>query len=62
MYILVVVVLTGFHLSFLCMFLYFRFPSDVESGLVEIVSPSTSFYPDLEAVPLTFGDSRERVK
>lgn len=39
-----------------------RFPSDVESGLVEIVSPSTSFYPDLEAVPLTFGDSRERVK
>ena len=61
-YILVVEVLTGFHLSFICMFLYFRFPSDVESGLVEIVSPSTSFYPDLEAVPLTFGDSRERVK
>ncbi|KAJ7376863.1 hypothetical protein OS493_032011 [Desmophyllum pertusum] len=39
-----------------------RFPSDINSGLIEIVSPSASFYPDLDAVPLTFGDSRERVK
>lgn len=39
-----------------------RFPSDVDSGLVEIVSPSPNYYPDLDAVPLTFGDSRERVK
>ena len=53
---------TGFRLSFICILLYLRFPADVECGLVEIVSPSTSFYPDLEAVPLTFGDSRERVK
>lgn len=39
-----------------------RFHSDVDSGLVEIVAPSASFYPDLDAVPLTFGDSRERVR
>lgn len=39
-----------------------RFPIDVGSGLIEVVSPSASFYPDLDTVPLTFGDSRERVK
>lgn len=42
--------------------LLFRFNSEIESGLVEIVAPSSSFYPDLDAVPLTFGDSRERVR
>ena len=42
--------------------LFCRFPIDVGSGLIEIVSPSASFYPDLDTVPLTFGDSRERVK
>lgn len=39
-----------------------RFDLDIASGLVEIVAPSPSFYPDLDAVPLTFGDSRERVR
>lgn len=39
-----------------------RFDSEIASGLVEIVAPSPSFYPDLDAVPLTFGDSRERVR
>lgn len=39
-----------------------KFDSEIASGLVEIVAPSPSFYPDLDAVPLTFGDSRERVR
>lgn len=42
--------------------LLFRFLEDINSGLIEIVSPSESYYPDLDSVPLTFGDSRERVK
>ena len=42
--------------------LVFRFSGDIHSGLIEIVSPSESYYPDLDSVPLTFGDSRERVK
>ena len=46
---------------FVCKYIC-RFRSDVDSGLVEIVSPSYGYYPDLDAVPLTFGDSRERVK
>ncbi|XP_031555790.1 alpha-1,3-mannosyl-glycoprotein 4-beta-N-acetylglucosaminyltransferase A-like [Actinia tenebrosa] len=39
-----------------------RFPLEIGAGLIEIVAPPSTFYPDLNNVPLTFGDSRERVK
>lgn len=41
---------------------YSRFPSYVDSGLIEVISPSPSYYPDFEKLRLTLGDSPERVK
>nr|XP_013189310.1 unnamed protein product [Amyelois transitella] len=38
------------------------FPKHVENGLVEVISPPASYYPDLDALPLTLGDSQKRVK
>ncbi|XP_017330065.1 alpha-1,3-mannosyl-glycoprotein 4-beta-N-acetylglucosaminyltransferase B-like [Ictalurus punctatus] len=39
-----------------------NFPDDVKSGLVEVISPSPFYYPNLSNLKETFGDSRERVK
>ncbi|KAF5896251.1 alpha-1,3-mannosyl-glycoprotein 4-beta-N-acetylglucosaminyltransferase B-like, partial [Clarias magur] len=39
-----------------------NFPDDVKSGLVEVISPSPYFYPNLSNLKETFGDSKERVK
>lgn len=41
---------------------YCRFPSHVESGLIEVVAPSPSYYPDLDSLKITLGDSPERVR
>ncbi|XP_041987253.1 alpha-1,3-mannosyl-glycoprotein 4-beta-N-acetylglucosaminyltransferase A isoform X2 [Aricia agestis] len=38
------------------------FPKQVASGLIEVMSPSASYYPDLDAIPLSLGDSQKRVK
>lgn len=38
------------------------FPSEVQSGLLEVVSPSPGFYPNFTDLKETFGDTRERVK
>ena len=38
------------------------FPKHVESGLIEVISPSAEFYPNLDDIPLTYGDTPERVK
>ncbi|XP_071128021.1 alpha-1,3-mannosyl-glycoprotein 4-beta-N-acetylglucosaminyltransferase B-like isoform X1 [Mytilus edulis] len=38
------------------------FPKQVESGLIEVISPSEDFYPNLNDIPLTYGDTKERVK
>ncbi|KAM3955650.1 alpha-1,3-mannosyl-glycoprotein 4-beta-N-acetylglucosaminyltransferase A [Aphomia sociella] len=38
------------------------FPKQVESGLIEVLSPSPSYYPDFDALPQTLGDSLKRVK
>ncbi|XP_066259965.1 alpha-1,3-mannosyl-glycoprotein 4-beta-N-acetylglucosaminyltransferase B isoform X1 [Euwallacea similis] len=40
----------------------FRFPTYVEAGLIEVVSPSSSYYPDFDKLRLTLGDSPERVR
>ncbi|KXJ28472.1 alpha-1,3-mannosyl-glycoprotein 4-beta-N-acetylglucosaminyltransferase A [Exaiptasia diaphana] len=39
-----------------------RFSKDVESGLIEVVAPPKTFYPNLDNIPQTFGDSKDRVK
>lgn len=42
--------------------IFARFKEDVESGLIEIVAPSASFYPDLKTIKSTLGDSEERTR
>lgn len=42
--------------------LLFRFSTELNSGLLEVISPPAAYYPDLGALKETFGDSRERVK
>lgn len=41
---------------------YDRFSKEISSGLVEIISPPESYYPDLTNLKETFGDSKERVR
>ncbi|XP_053317064.1 alpha-1,3-mannosyl-glycoprotein 4-beta-N-acetylglucosaminyltransferase-like protein MGAT4D [Spea bombifrons] len=38
------------------------FPREIQSGVLEIISPPASYYPDLNNVKETFGDSKERVR
>lgn len=38
------------------------YPKEIQSGLLEIISPSADFYPDLSKLKETFGDSQTRVK
>ncbi|KAM9357337.1 alpha-1,3-mannosyl-glycoprotein 4-beta-N-acetylglucosaminyltransferase B [Symphorus nematophorus] len=38
------------------------FPREVQSGLLEVVSPSQYYYPDFSSLRETFGDSKDRVK
>ncbi|XP_061690103.1 alpha-1,3-mannosyl-glycoprotein 4-beta-N-acetylglucosaminyltransferase B isoform X9 [Syngnathoides biaculeatus] len=38
------------------------FPSEIRSGLLEVVSPSVHFYPDLSHLRESFGDPKERVR
>lgn len=40
----------------------FRFPEHVESGLIDVIGPHPSFYPDLNNLKQTFGDAPERVR
>lgn len=44
------------------MMLLFRFSERVESGLIEVISPPASFYPDMENLRETLGDPPERVR
>ena len=43
-------------------FLSFRFKRDVDSGLIEIVAPAASYYPDFKTIKGTLGDSDERTR
>ncbi|CAH0703122.1 unnamed protein product [Spodoptera exigua] len=38
------------------------FPNQVDSGLIEVISPRESYYPDFDKLPITLGDSRKRIK
>lgn len=39
-----------------------RFSTELSSGLLEVISPPASYYPDLNNLKETFGDSKERVR
>ncbi|KAE8750985.1 hypothetical protein FOCC_FOCC002413 [Frankliniella occidentalis] len=39
-----------------------QFESEVQAGLIELISPPVSYYPDLNNLRLTLGDSMERVR
>ncbi|KAL4717431.1 hypothetical protein ACJJTC_000580 [Scirpophaga incertulas] len=39
-----------------------QFPKYTEIGLIEVISPSSSYYPDFDSLPVTLGDSLKRVK
>uniref|UniRef100_A0A8C7GYY6 Alpha-1,3-mannosyl-glycoprotein 4-beta-N-acetylglucosaminyltransferase A n=1 Tax=Oncorhynchus kisutch TaxID=8019 RepID=A0A8C7GYY6_ONCKI len=45
-----------------CACVYPRFSTEFSSGLLELISPPASYYPDLKELKETFGDSRERVR
>uniref|UniRef100_A0A8D3EFN8 Alpha-1,3-mannosyl-glycoprotein 4-beta-N-acetylglucosaminyltransferase B n=1 Tax=Scophthalmus maximus TaxID=52904 RepID=A0A8D3EFN8_SCOMX len=38
------------------------FPAEIQSGLLEVVSPSVHFYPDFSRLRESFGDPKERVR
>ncbi|XP_061719246.1 alpha-1,3-mannosyl-glycoprotein 4-beta-N-acetylglucosaminyltransferase A-like [Cydia pomonella] len=38
------------------------FPKEVESGLIEVISPSPSYYPDFDSIEPTLGDSSKRMR
>ncbi|MEQ2245015.1 Alpha-1,3-mannosyl-glycoprotein 4-beta-N-acetylglucosaminyltransferase B [Ilyodon furcidens] len=38
------------------------FPAEIQSGLLEVVSPSVHFYPDFSKLRESFGDPKERVR
>ncbi|ROK80943.1 Alpha-1,3-mannosyl-glycoprotein 4-beta-N-acetylglucosaminyltransferase B [Anabarilius grahami] len=38
------------------------FPGEIQSGLLEIISPSVHFYPDFSHLKESFGDPKERVR
>lgn len=39
-----------------------RFSTELNSGLLEVISPPAAYYPDLNNLKETFGDSKERVR
>ncbi|XP_013402330.1 alpha-1,3-mannosyl-glycoprotein 4-beta-N-acetylglucosaminyltransferase B [Lingula anatina] len=39
-----------------------NFPDEVGSGLIEVLGPSASYYPDLDSIKETLGDSKERTR
>ncbi|XP_030836273.1 alpha-1,3-mannosyl-glycoprotein 4-beta-N-acetylglucosaminyltransferase A [Strongylocentrotus purpuratus] len=39
-----------------------EFSAEVDSGLIEVISPPAEYYPDLNSIKETFGDTSERVK
>ncbi|XP_018418915.1 PREDICTED: alpha-1,3-mannosyl-glycoprotein 4-beta-N-acetylglucosaminyltransferase-like protein MGAT4D, partial [Nanorana parkeri] len=39
-----------------------NFPREIQSGVLEIVSPPAAYYPEFSNIKETFGDSKERVR
>lgn len=39
-----------------------RFPEHINSGLLEVIAPPSTYYPDFDSLRQTLGDPLERVK
>jgi len=39
-----------------------QFPAELDDGFIEVISPPSNFYPDLDNLPPTFNDPIERVR
>ncbi|XP_063837643.1 alpha-1,3-mannosyl-glycoprotein 4-beta-N-acetylglucosaminyltransferase A-like isoform X1 [Ostrinia nubilalis] len=39
-----------------------QFPSEVQCGMIQIIAPSSSYYPDMKSIPPTLGDSKQRTR
>ena len=50
----------GNYLDYVTSLLAEKYASEVESGLIDIVSPTDDYYPDFNLLPTTLGDSRSR--
>lgn len=48
-------------LSLSLFFFFFRFPNECEAGVIDVISPSSSYYPDLSKLRDTLGDDHQRV-
>lgn len=44
------------------LFSFYRFQNDLDSGLIDIISPPASFYPDFEKLSPTLSDPIDRVR
>lgn len=45
-----------------CVCVCYSFPEQVQSGLLEVISPSPFYYPDWSNLSQTLGDPLDRVK
>lgn len=52
---------TSFYLK-AYIFVLYRFPEYLKSGLLELIAPPAEFYPDFNDIKQTYGDTKERVK
>ena len=50
------------HVDFLMDLIRQNFLSEVRQGIIDVIAPPEFYYPDLDDLPLTFGDSAQRVK
>ncbi|KAF1495881.1 Alpha-1,3-mannosyl-glycoprotein 4-beta-N-acetylglucosaminyltransferase B, partial [Eudyptula minor novaehollandiae] len=41
---------------------FHSFPKEIQSGVLEVISPPASYYPELSNLKKTFGDSEDRVR
>nr|CAB3263806.1 alpha-1,3-mannosyl-glycoprotein 4-beta-N-acetylglucosaminyltransferase A-like [Phallusia mammillata] len=42
--------------------IYENFPYEVNSGLIQVITPPVNFYPEFDVLPRTLGDPQDRVK
>ncbi|NXJ04995.1 MGT4B acetylglucosaminyltransferase, partial [Odontophorus gujanensis] len=59
---LMFIIFSGCVCFIVCLAFLHSFPREVQSGVLEVISPPASYYPDLSNLRKTFGDSEDRVR
>uniref|UniRef100_A0A8C8B5U4 MGAT4 family member D n=1 Tax=Otus sunia TaxID=257818 RepID=A0A8C8B5U4_9STRI len=57
-----VIIIFVAEVSFIAESVKTSFPREIQSGVLEVISPPASYYPDLSNLKQTFGDSEDRVR